>query len=104
MVSPGDSLYGVAVYYGVDPRDLIVRRRDFLPFVVGLFSSSRRLFERVCFSLQILNSKETNVDDEMRAKLTSNENVSFSIANNNDRQRTRRRSAGTSTCYPDNDW
>ena len=43
VVSPGDSLYGVAVYYGVDPRDLIVRRRDFLPFVVGLFSSSRRL-------------------------------------------------------------
>ena len=25
VVSPGDSLYGVAVYYGVDPRDLIVR-------------------------------------------------------------------------------
>ena len=23
VVSPGDSLYGVAVYYGVDPRDLI---------------------------------------------------------------------------------
>ena len=31
VVSPGDSLYGVAVHYGVDPRDLIVRRRDFLP-------------------------------------------------------------------------
>ena len=41
VVSPGDSLYGVAVHYGVDPRDLIVRRRDFLP---SFLSSSSAFF------------------------------------------------------------
>ena len=40
VVSPGDSLYGVAVHYGVDPRDLIVRRRDFLPFFLSSSSSA----------------------------------------------------------------
>ena len=68
VVSPGDSLYGVAVHYGVDPRDLIVRRRDFLPSFRRrrpFFSSSnttnrlfspRRLRESGS-SLCILNSK-----------------------------------------------
>ena len=67
VVSPGDSLYGVAVHYGVDPRDLIVRRRDFLPFFLSsslaffyrLFSP-RRLRERESgSSLCILNSNGT---------------------------------------------
>ena len=46
VVSPGDSLYGVAVHYGVDPRDLIVRRRDFLPSFLSssaFFSSSNTI-------------------------------------------------------------
>ena len=49
VVSPGDSLYGVAVHYGVDPRDLIVRRRR--PFfsssnTTNRLFSPRRLRER----------------------------------------------------------
>ena len=68
VVSPGDSLYGVAVHYGVDPRDLIVRRRDFLPFFLSSSSlaffyrlfSPRRLRERESgSSLCILNSNGT---------------------------------------------
>ena len=54
VVSPGDSLYGVAVHYGVDPRDLIVRRRDFLPFFL---SSSLAFFYRL-FSPRRLRERE----------------------------------------------
>ena len=73
VVSPGDSLYGVAVHYGVDPRDLIVRRLVvifFLPFVVvvGLFFPPRTQSSLLSAttsresgsSLCILNSKRWN--------------------------------------------
>ena len=70
VVSPGDSLYGVAVHYGVDPRDLIVRRRDFIP----CFLASIRRRRRPCFSC----SNTTNQSSLLSATLTSRERV-FSL-------------------------
>ena len=52
VVSPGDSLYGVAVHYGVDPRDLIVRRRR--PF----FSSSNTTNQSSLLSATLTSGRE----------------------------------------------
>ena len=120
VVSPGDSLYGVAVHYGVDPRDLIVRRRDFLPFFLSSSSaffyrlfSPRRLRERErerVFSLHFefkwnamtLTTKRDAGETELTLLFSSIANTTHN--DNNNRQRTRRRSAGSNTCYRDNDW
>ena len=53
VVSPGDSLYGVAVHYGVDPRDLIVRRRR-RPF----FSSSNTTNQSSLLSATLTSGRE----------------------------------------------
>ena len=122
VVSPGDSLYGVAVHYGVDPRDLIVRRRDFLPSFLSSSSAFFFLLEHHQSSLSATTSRERVFSLHFEFKwnamtLTKRAGetdppmklfVSFSsianTTNDNNRQRTRRRSAGSNTCYRDNDW
>ena len=108
-VAPGDSLYGVAMQYDVDPRDLIVRFSLFClsssPFLkrkrIHTALRSSEIFEFLSFFFEFdscVDSNTKNVREYCNIDVVV---LSFFLSR---RRRTRRRSADSSTCYRDNDW
>jgi len=112
-VAPGDSLYGVAMQYDVDPRDLIVRFSLFClsssPFLkrkrIHTALRSSEIFEFLFFFFEFdscVDSNTKNVREYCNIDVVVlSFFLSFFLSR---RRRTRRRSADSSTCYRDNDW